>query len=104
MEVITDELWIMAVKMAPINTNRMGLLILARKVFTMSCSAKVSIEPLIRESPTKSIPNPVRIPPVVFHLLLLEKSIIKAPKPARAEKSTLVEMEFPPPNIPKATI
>ena len=103
MEVITDELWIIAVKMAPSRTSRIGLPIWARKILTPSRLAKSFIEPLISERPTKSIPKPASMPPIVFQLLLLEKRDIKAPSPAKAEKITEVEMP-PSPNIPRATI
>ena len=103
MDVITDELWMMAVNSAPISTSRIGLPMDARKVFTPSRAAKSFIEPLIRLSPTKSIPKPARIPPRVFILLFFENRLRKAPRPAKAEKITDVEIPVPP-NIPSATI
>ena len=93
----------MAVNMAPISTSRIGLLTLARNVFTPSSAAKSPIELLISERPTKSIPNPVSIPPQVFHFPVLANSVMNAPNPAKAEKMIVVEMVFPP-NIPRATI
>ena len=103
MEVITEELWMMAVKIAPMSTRSIGFPILARKVFTPSSAAKSPMEVLIRESPTKSIPKPARIPPIVRHLSCLEKRVKNAPRPAKAEKMTVVERALLP-NIPNATI
>ena len=66
MEVITEELWMMAVNNVPSNTRSKGLLILARKVLMPSRAAKDSIDPLISSRPTKSNPKPARMPPKVL--------------------------------------
>ena len=104
MDVITDELCMMAVNIAPMRTRSIGLLIAARKVLTPSRDAKSDMELLIRDRPTKSIPSPDRIPPHVCPVLLFEKSAMKAPTPAKAENTMVVERELLPPNIPRATI
>ena len=103
MEVITEELWIIAVNIAPRRTRRIGLLIPARNFLTPSRAANDSIDPLISSRPTKRSPKPARMPPSVLVPLFLANNPMKAPKPANAENITLVETEFPP-NIPRATI
>ena len=103
MEVITEELWMMAVKSAPSRTSMIGFRMPERKVLTPSRAANCSIDPLINSSPTNRRPNPARIPPTVLGPLRLAKMLRKAPRPAKAEKMTLVDKELPP-NIPRATI
>ena len=83
MDVITDELWIMAVIMAPVITSSNGLLMLARKSLTPCRAAKSFIEPLISDRPTKSIPNPARMPPHVLRPAFFEKMMRNMPIPAR---------------------
>ena len=63
-EVMTEELWMIAVRTAPTRTSSSGFLIDARNVLTASSSAKLSIELLIMERPTNSIPKPARMPPI----------------------------------------
>lgn len=103
-EVITDELWMMAVKTAPITTRSTGLPIPERKTLTLSSRAKSLIEPLIILRPTKSIPNPASMPPSFLPISFLEKSARKAPIPAKAENMIVVDIAPAPPNIPRATI
>ena len=104
MEVITEELWMMAVSKAPMRTSSTGLLMRARKSFTESRAAKSDIDWLIRSRPTKSIPKPVRMPPILFQNSFLAKRVMKAPMPAKAEKMMAVVRALPAPNIPRATI
>ena len=66
MDVITEELWIMAVNSAPRSTSKTGLRMPARNVLTPSRAAKDSMEPLISSKPTNSRPKPARIPPTVL--------------------------------------
>ena len=68
-EVITDELWMIAVITAPINTRRMGFVMAERKFLTASSSAKDSIDPLIIERPTNNMPKPARMPPTFLTVL-----------------------------------
>ena len=102
MEVMTDEDWMMAVIMVPKSTNNSGLRMEARKSLTESSAANSSMAFAIILRPTKSIPKPVRIPPVFFHASLLANSIIKAPIPAKAAKRTVVERLLEP-ERPSAT-
>ena len=104
MEVITEELWMMAVSRAPMRTSSTGLLMRARNIFTESSAAKSDIDWLIRSRPTKSIPKPVKMPPILFHSSFLANSVTKAPMPAKEEKIMAVVRACPAPNIPKATI
>lgn len=62
-EVMTDDDWMMAVRIAPITTSSIGLLMLARKSLTESKAAKSSMADAIMLRPTKSMPKPVRMPP-----------------------------------------
>ena len=102
MEVITDDDWMMAVSNAPMTTSSRGLLMEANTVFTSGSAANSSIADDIMLKPTNSMPNPVRMPPVCFHLSFLAKSDMKAPMPAKAAKMMVVEMLLRP-NIPRAT-
>ena len=102
-EVITDELWIIAVKSAPSRTRMIGLPILERNILTASTWAKSDMDPLIMLRPTKSIPKPVRMPPIRLSVSFLAKRATKAPMPAKVENRIVVEIELPP-DIPRATI
>lgn len=86
MDVITDELWMMAVRIAPMTTKRIGLPILAKNILTESRAAKSLIELLIMLKPTNNMPNPAKMPPMVFVFAFLPKSETMAPIPAKAEK------------------
>ncbi len=101
-EVMTDELCITAVSTAPIRTRSTGLLITARKFLSSSEAANASIDPLISDSPTKIMPKPAIMPPILRMLSLFANASTNAPIPANAANITEVEIEFP--NIPSATI
>ena len=68
MDVTTDELWTMAVRRAPITTNRIRLWMLARNDLTSSISANPAMASLIMFKPTKSSPNPAMMPPIFLVL------------------------------------
>ena len=102
MEVVTEELCTSAVKSAPIKTRRKWFLKKARKFFIASSSAKSPIASLIIESPTKSMPKPAKIPPILRVISFFANARINAPMPAKAEKITEVETLFSP-NRPIAT-
>lgn len=84
------------------NTISKGLLMVAKNCFTESKAANSSMAPDMMPRPTNSKPKPARMLPVCFHFSRFENIITKAPIPAKAEKSTVVEMPWPP-NMPKAT-
>ena len=95
-DVTTEDDCTIAVNIAPKSTSINGCSTEARKSL-ISCNPDNSfMEPLIKLRPTKSIPKPVMIPPQVFHVSFFEKSSIKAPKPAKAAKITVVEIPPPP--------
>ena len=58
--------------------------------------------PLIIESPTNSIPNPAKMPPIFCALSFFVKARMKAPMPANVARITEEEIVFPP-NMPRAT-
>ena len=102
-DVMTDELWIIAVKIAPSSTSSNGLPMPARNILTASILAKSDMDPLIMLRPTKSMPKPVNMPPTLLTDSFFANIAMNAPMPANVENSIVVEIELPP-NIPRATI
>ena len=92
----------MAVRIVPIRTSKIGLVIDARKFLTESRAAKVSIDALIMSRPTNSMPKPAKMPPIFFTKSFFAKAIINAPIPANVANTIPVEIALS--NIPSAVI
>ena len=83
-------------------TRRIGFVIFARKFLTVSSSANDSIEPLIIERPTKSMPKPAIMPPTFLTVSFFAKALTNAPMPAKVAKIVPVDTALS--NIPRAVI